>query len=358
MTIPALFKFVNWITGTPVPIDDAITSALSPTIDTNLQNALFANIPVLAPGCRINIEPGNSAQGGNVIGSSTVYYNVYLHSWAPFNNGTTWVWKSIGNSGISQALSDATKSPAAAVASTVYDMYLWEDTDGTKRHTRGPAWTDSGAGTGTRGTAAALLRDPATGFLVNNVDITNGPRAGRGLFTGTIWVNSHGTLDGPSQLSGSGGVECNMCYANYYNRIPWQVTNIDNGVAYNYSSATVRQARGSANNQIGWVNHGQASSNMKYDYMFIYDINLVAAIGANLSFGCGRNQNTAFNFGNQTILSNPQGVNTLRYRSDSYSSNIQGNQIGYNYLAMLEQGDGTNANTFLGGFLQTMSIQY
>src|SRR6185369_16070053 len=183
MTIPALFKFVNWITGTPVPIDDAITSALSPTIDTNLQNALFANIPVLAPGCRINIEPGNSAQGGNVIGSSTVYYNVYLHSWAPFNNGTTWVWKSIGNSGISQALSDATKSPAAAVASTVYDMYLWEDTDGTKRHTRGPAWTDSGAGTGTRGTAAALLRDPATGFLVNNVDITNGPRAGRGLFT-------------------------------------------------------------------------------------------------------------------------------------------------------------------------------
>jgi len=40
MVVPAVFKFVNWITGTPVPIDDAITSALTPTVDSALSTAL------------------------------------------------------------------------------------------------------------------------------------------------------------------------------------------------------------------------------------------------------------------------------------------------------------------------------
>ncbi len=42
MTIPAIYKFVNWITGTPVPIDDAMASALTPTIDSSLLAALRA----------------------------------------------------------------------------------------------------------------------------------------------------------------------------------------------------------------------------------------------------------------------------------------------------------------------------
>lgn len=45
MTIPAIYKFVNWITGTPVPIDDAMASALSPPVDTSLLAALLALIP-------------------------------------------------------------------------------------------------------------------------------------------------------------------------------------------------------------------------------------------------------------------------------------------------------------------------
>jgi len=36
MTIPAVFKFINWITGTPVPIDDAIVSALTFPVDADL----------------------------------------------------------------------------------------------------------------------------------------------------------------------------------------------------------------------------------------------------------------------------------------------------------------------------------
>lgn len=39
MTIPAQFKFVNWITGQPVPIDDAMASAFTNTIDQALLTA-------------------------------------------------------------------------------------------------------------------------------------------------------------------------------------------------------------------------------------------------------------------------------------------------------------------------------
>lgn len=40
MVTPASFKFINWITGTPVTIDEAMTSALTATISTDLQTAL------------------------------------------------------------------------------------------------------------------------------------------------------------------------------------------------------------------------------------------------------------------------------------------------------------------------------
>lgn len=39
MTIPAEFKFVNWITGQPVPIDDAMASAFTDPIDPDLLTA-------------------------------------------------------------------------------------------------------------------------------------------------------------------------------------------------------------------------------------------------------------------------------------------------------------------------------
>ena len=41
MTIPAVYKFVNWITGTPVPIDDAIASAITPPVDNALNQAFI-----------------------------------------------------------------------------------------------------------------------------------------------------------------------------------------------------------------------------------------------------------------------------------------------------------------------------
>lgn len=48
MTIPAVFKFINWITGTPVPIDDAMTSALTAPISTSLAAALAIAVPLPA----------------------------------------------------------------------------------------------------------------------------------------------------------------------------------------------------------------------------------------------------------------------------------------------------------------------
>jgi hypothetical protein len=50
---------------------------------------------------------------------------------------------------MSQATTDATKSPAAVANSSVYDIFLMERFSGTLRATRGPAWSsDTSRGTG------------------------------------------------------------------------------------------------------------------------------------------------------------------------------------------------------------------
>ncbi len=360
MTIPAIYKFVNWITGTPVPIDDAMTSALTPTIDPDLQDALdnflYAKFPALVPGCRIAIEPSNGAQGGNVVGSSTIYYNKYWHGWAPVYDGTLWRWKNCH--GLSQTLADTTKSPAATVASTIYDMFLWQDTDGTLRHTRGPAWTNSGAGTSARSAAGALTRDATLNYVVNTLDITNGPLAGRGLWTGAIRTNSANTVDGYGQGQGSGGgAEVNMGYANLYNRLPWSISNLDTGAAYTYNGAGVRQCRASANNQIGWLNIGQ-SSNMHWMCTYLWFMQTVAAINAFMQMGYGINRTTGFDFSSQTYIQNNQGANVLQLRGAFTGSAVQGLAVGYNFLAMLEQSDGVNLNTYQQGPWQSIQIEY
>ena len=81
MTIPAVFKFVNWITGTPVPIDNAMTSALTPTIDPDLLAALVSLITTYAP---------NPFSTGDI---KLTYKTVADDGWIIPNDG------SIGNTG-------------------------------------------------------------------------------------------------------------------------------------------------------------------------------------------------------------------------------------------------------------------
>lgn len=91
-----------------------------------------------------------------------------------------------------QAITDATKSPAATVANSNYDVVIWDDA-GTVRATRTAAWTSDA----TRGTGVGTPElTKVGGVLVNKYDILHGPLALKGTFFATVRTTSANKLDG------------------------------------------------------------------------------------------------------------------------------------------------------------------
>jgi hypothetical protein len=139
---------------------------------------------------------------------------------------------------LSQALSDATKSPAAASTSSNYDMFVWID-GATKRCTRGPAWSTATA----RGTGAGTTEiERVNGFLVNKYAITNGPAARYGTYVGSIRVNSAGTVNHIFGSAAAGGGYAVLGIWNAYNRVNVSTSVNDTSVAYAYTTTAWRYA--------------------------------------------------------------------------------------------------------------------
>lgn len=191
------------------------------------------------PGGRLTLTAGVPVTTSDVTGAATVYYAPYKHDQVPLFDGTAWALYSIG-SGISQALSDNTKSPAAAAATTVYDLFVWNDS-GTIRLSRGFAWTSQTArGTGV-GTAELTTQN---GKYVNKQLITNGPAALTGLYVGTVYVSSLTQVNDSNALRN---------VWNNYNRIPRTMLVLMGGGNYPYATGSYRQANGSTSNQLAMV---------------------------------------------------------------------------------------------------------
>lgn len=93
------------------------------------------------PGGRLTNSSGNPVVTSTVSASTTVYYCPYTHQFMPLYNGSSFEMHNFGGE-LSQALSDTTKSPAATVQDTLYDVFGWLDST-TYRATRGPAWVKS-----------------------------------------------------------------------------------------------------------------------------------------------------------------------------------------------------------------------
>jgi hypothetical protein len=213
-------------------------------------NGAFPNQPAQAPGGRLTIETGKPVLTASVIGASTVYYSPSENGYANLYNGVAWY--TVPFSELSQTLADTTKSPAASIASTVYDMFLWNDA-GTLRCTRGPAWasaTSRGTGAGT----SELVR--VHGTHVNAADIVNGPAAQRGLYVGSIATDSSNQLNMHiDTISAAGGGNARIDVWNRYNRAIIGVQCRPSDDSWTQAvTATWRRANASSDNRITFVN--------------------------------------------------------------------------------------------------------
>ena len=304
------------ISGIPSAAIGYITRAVS------AMNATVAALdsPASAVSGRLTLTSGKTVLNSTVSGATTVYFTPYNGNKAPFWNGASWEWAAFAE--VSQATTDATKSPAACAASSVYDVFLWNDA-GTIRATRGPAWTSltaRGTGVGT----SELQR--VNGLLCNKNTIANGPLAGYGLYLGTIATNASSTIDFILGTAASGGGAASIGIWNNFNRMRISTTVVDNGAPYNYLGPAFRSSRASSSNRITAVfglSEEFSTASMQTD--------LYSSVTAYSGIGF----NSLSSYSSNSVL---VGGESSGFNSFSVSA------LGSNYFQMIESGYGTYCN--------------
>jgi len=185
--------------------------------------------------------------------------------WTPFGGNECWTYD--GSTGWTrQIFSELTISLTGCTASRPYDVFLYNNAGTIATETT--AWTNSS----TRATNLTLQ---------NGVYVKSGTTTRR--YVGTFFCNVAGGQTDDSLAK--------RYIWNYYNRVPRTLRRVETAVAsWNYTTATIRQAFGSAANQVEFV-VGVAEINATIDLRVIVSN---GAAGTDVAIGIGLDVTNAF----------------------------------------------------------------
>ena len=127
---------------------------------------------------------------------------------------------------------------------------------------------------------------------------------------------------------------------NAYNQETFCSSTTDNTGFWTYTSATIRLANGSGNNQTQWIS-GLAGGSIQATYS--QTVRPASVVGAAGNMGLAINSTTVFDAQAQILNNAAATVNTGASVTNSY-----GGRLGANFIAATESSDGTNATTFFG----------
>jgi hypothetical protein len=260
-----------------------------------------------------------------------------------------------GSNLVITSFSELTITPTSSqVANTIYDVYVINDA-GTIRGVIGPAWSNSGAGTGNRGTGAgtaqlALVQGIETNAVsmsaVNGANTYSVP-ANQGTYVGSIYMDgSNGVVSWHIAI----GTNRKVGFWNAYNRQTVVLGVQDATSSWSYAS-TWRQSRATPAN-VGTAFVGLPDE--RVDATFIQP-----------SQGPANGNQNAFNGIGWNSTSVPSGVNGNALNSTS-NGNGGGEMvahydappfIGIVPVFPLEQSTVGN-NTFFGGALMLLTIKW
>ena len=324
-------------TNTPLPDSGAgvvgVSSAFSRQDHQHPAEAQRAQM--CEPGGRLSLSSTLPVVITTVSGATTVYYVPYKHQFVPVWDGTEFVLINMGGT-LSQTLSDTTKSPAAAAADKMYDVFFWLDGI-TPRATRGPAWTDFS--NRSAGTALARIQ----GIPTNAVAITNGPAIGRGTYLGSFRTDGTNTTSWHMGGAAVGGVPGLLYVYNLYNRVNAMALSRDTIASYGYSGSAWRHAGNSPNNRIYYVQGMVEDIAVANHYHRIKGV--VATSFLQVTF-----QDDALNF--VGVTDGLLGSHDVWCQLTTPFTP----SLGAHYIQALEMSDGTNTNLFNRDSLMTTTL--
>lgn len=310
------------------------------------------NSPFSPPGFRLTLTSANPVLTTDVTGATTIFYTPYLNGYINLI-GTNGQWYSILSAEMSQALSDATNSPAASVANSGYDLFVWSKA-GIPVVSRGPPWASIVSGSSSRGTGAGttqLVR--SSGVLVNQFSISNGPAAGLGIYVGTVFTNSGNTVDWVANpAAAAGGGNARIAVWNMYNRVDVAATSKEAASTSWSTNNSTRSANASNNNRITTIAGFPEDT---ADVSVLVDLNLGSAGGVTYATGVGLNSTSALSGvapGQQGTASPPGQLNVLA--SGFYKGLPTIGVCFYQWVESCNATGGTNVNAIGSGGITMM----
>lgn len=184
-------------TGSALNLSGSQTIALVEPASNIVQLSRFI------PEGRLTLTTAVPVLTSDVTGAGTIYYTPYTGDQVPVYDGVRWVPKTFTE--LSQALSDNTKSPAAAEAWCCYDLFVWNDS-GTLRCTRGPKWTQAQTFTVTIATPAVFTLNGHGFFDGQPLILTTNGALPTGLTGGnTYYVITAGMTANAFEVSSTAG---------------------------------------------------------------------------------------------------------------------------------------------------------
>jgi hypothetical protein len=330
---------------------------------TNSPAGTLISTVLTEPQGRLTLTANTPVMTASASAQTTLRYDCYIGGQVPYFNGTNDLIDTITSCEVTDAMVSAA-SAGQVVSGNVYDV--WWVHGGTNRiclamstsSGAGGGWaSDTGGSNTARGTGYSQLDRVTRPYITNKNSIANcfngatnygSVSANQGTYLGTVYASANGQISFTYGAAASGGTAGLLGVWNMYNRVVISTEVVDNGTSYTYSSATVRQARASAGNQIQFV-AGLAEDGIAGAYNGSLSFTIS---GASAKFGIGLDSTTAFR-------SNPVSFQSPTSSFVVFNSNISAvpPQIGFHTLSANEQSDGTNLSTFDSSTLNNLSAQ-
>jgi hypothetical protein len=289
------------------------------------------------PGGRLTFQSATPVMTSDSGGPQQIYYAPYVNQFVPIWNGSTLQQYNFCSSlsdqvGLEIVLGGSVSWPV----SNVFDIFVTLNSGVPVLAT--VQWTNPGPSPPpARATALAIfggmLTNATLATMRINATTTISVSANQGTFLGTFYSYFAGKSNWVYGAAASGGSAAQFGLCNYYNKCLFNTIVQDSGAPYTYTSATVRQARASAGNQISYI-----QSDSERAALFSYE-----AVGSTLAGGALVS----------AIGVSPSTENTYGYFGSSAAAtlslpppSLSVSSTGLTVITANESSDGTNANSF------------